>query len=88
MFVLMQILPSPTTGAFAAQSNYNWMNNSEGNQQMRKENFSFQTQQQGPAAVTASTTTFQSSTVGGVQQVCCNQFYKHLLHVWILCMLG
>ncbi|WJX58396.1 WRKY transcription factor, variant 2 [Trifolium repens] len=65
------ILPSPTTGSFASQR-YNWLNNSEENQQIANEtdksfsNFSFQNQQ-GPA-VTGSNTTFQSSTVVGVEQ--------------------
>jgi hypothetical protein len=68
----MQILPSPTTGSFAPQR-YNWLNNSEENHQIANEtdksfsNFSFQNQQ-GPA-VTGSNTTFQSSTVVGVEQV-------------------
>jgi hypothetical protein len=68
----MQILPSPTTGSFASQR-YNWLNNSEENQQIANEtdksfsNFSFQNQE-GPA-VTGSNTTFQSSTVVGVEQV-------------------
>ncbi|CAL5189729.1 unnamed protein product [Lathyrus oleraceus] len=57
------VLPSPTTGAFAAHS-YNWKNNSEGNQQLA--NFSFQTQQH--HAVSASNTSFQSSNVGIQQQ--------------------
>lgn len=64
-FFLIQVLPSPTTGAYAAHS-YNWKNNSEGNQQLA--NFSFQTQQ--VPAVTASNTSFQSSNVGIQQQVC------------------
>lgn len=74
--VKLQILPSPTTGAFSAQS-YNWRNNSEGNQQIVNEenksfsNFSFQTQQGPPG--NASTTNFESSTIR-VQQVCCHQF--------------
>ncbi|XP_027329546.1 WRKY transcription factor WRKY24-like isoform X2 [Abrus precatorius] len=59
------VLPSPTTGAFAAQS-FNWKNSSGQNQRIVKEedksfsNFSFQTQPGPPAT---STTTFQSSTV-------------------------
>lgn len=71
-FSQKQIFPSPTTGAFAAQS-YNWKN-----QQTVKEedksftNFSFHTQQQqGPpgTSTTTTTTTFQPSTVSA-QTVC------------------
>ncbi|CAI8585935.1 unnamed protein product [Vicia faba] len=57
------VLPSPTTGAYAAHS-YNWKNNSVGNQQLA--NFSFQTQQN--PAVSAPNTSFQSSNVGIQQQ--------------------
>ncbi|XP_020226257.1 WRKY transcription factor WRKY24 isoform X1 [Cajanus cajan] len=59
------ILPSPTTGAFVAQS-FNWKSGSGGNQQIVKEedksfsNFSFQTQ---PGPTASSTATFQSSNV-------------------------
>ena len=74
-FLCVQILPSPTTGAFAAQS-FNWKsNNSGGNQQVIKEeeqnfsNFSFQTQPGPPATSTAM---FQSST--GTAQTVCDQF--------------
>ncbi|XP_057442193.1 WRKY transcription factor WRKY24-like isoform X2 [Lotus japonicus] len=66
------ILPSPTTGAFAAQS-FNWKSSSGGNQQVVKEedksfsNFSFQTQQAPPPATT-STATYQSSNVASQTQ--------------------
>ncbi|KAG4955030.1 hypothetical protein AAZX31_14G185300 [Glycine max] len=59
------ILPSPTTGAFVAQS-FNWKSSSGGNQQIVKEedksfsNFSFQTRSGPPAS---STATYQSSNV-------------------------
>ncbi|CAL0315598.1 unnamed protein product [Lupinus luteus] len=58
-------LPSPTTGAFAAQSYNDWKNNSGGNQQTNKEekNFSFQTQSGPPPS---SIATFESSN-GTVQ---------------------
>lgn len=73
VFCQKQILPSPTTGAFAAQS-FNWKSSSGGNQQVVKEedksfsNFSFQTQQ-GPPPTTTSTATYQSSNVAS-QTVC------------------
>jgi len=66
----IQILPSPTTGAFVSQS-FNWKSSSGGNRQIVKEedksfsNFSFQTQPRPPAS---STVTYQSSNVA-VQNV-------------------
>jgi len=70
----IQILPSPTTGAFVAQS-FNWKSSSGGNQQIVKEedksfsNFSFQTRSGPPAS---STATYQSSNV--TVQTVCDQF--------------
>lgn len=63
IYTYIQILPSPTTGSFAAQGS-NWKNNSGNNQQSVKQeeknysDFSFQTQKKPPAS---SSSMFQSS---------------------------
>jgi len=70
-----QVLPSPTTGSYAAGQGFNWKSSYGESQHHVKEedksfsSFSFQTQTQIPLA---SSTGFQSST--GIVQTVCDQF--------------
>lgn len=77
-----QILPSPTTGSFAAQAF--WKANSGNNQQIVKQesknysDFSFQTQTR---PLTSSSTMFQSSN-GTIQTVCGVLFFQFSLSLF------
>lgn len=77
LVVSVQILPSPTTGSFAAQA-ANWKNHQQSVKQEDKNfsDFSFQTQTRPPAS-SSSSSIFQSSNTSA-EHVSKSSHYSHL----------